>query len=381
MANSLDGPLIILVAVWICALIAIAGARFASQSKFLLDNPNHRSSHTSATSKAGGIPIIAAWLAGLFVVGTFVSDPQITMRAYQIGAVAGLALLLGALDDYFTLSPVLKLMGQFSIAWIFVSVIGPLIIVPAPFVGEIELNSTGSFVTAIWIVVFMNAYNFMDGANGIAAGCAIMGLSGLCVIAAFSGATFLSVTILLLAVGIYGFLPFNLMKGRLFMGDNGSQSVSFLIAAFAVMLTSTTTGRVSAYVVPMIFLPFLFDVFFTLTHRVARRQNIADGHREHIYQLLLRFDYSHEKVAAIYIALTAISTAAAVLMLALAPGEQWIAPILLCFGFSGGALIIYNKAREAGFFVYGLIEGVAGDEVETPEDSETDWNGSERAAE
>ena len=350
MTNSLDGPLITAVAAWIVFLVSLTGSRFASRSSNLPDHPNHRSSHQRVTSKAGGLAIIGAWLAGMFVVGSFSGILDTAGQALRLSGLAFLALALGFADDRIHLPPSWKLIGQFVIAALFVAAFSPLQSAPAPFLGDVMLGVVGILITILWIVAFMNAFNFMDGANGLAAGSAVVGLCGFCVIAGFSGAPFAAIAGFLLAVAAMGFMPSNLYRGALFMGDNGSQAVSFLIAALAVLASNSSVGRISALIVPVIFMPLLFDVFWTLLSRIMRRQNILTAHREHIYQLLIRTGSSHIRVSIIYMTLTAFSTAAAILMLTLAPAFQWITPAILCFLFAMGASKVHAKARREGLF-------------------------------
>lgn len=350
MTNPLEGPMVIGVGAWIAYLIAVAGSRFAARSKRLRDHPNHRSSHTQPTPKTGGLAIVAAWLAGLFIIGVFSGSPQTTGQAALLGAMALCALGVGLADDLFDMSPLWKFAGQFAVAGLFIAFFAPLQGAPVPFVGYAELGLAGVFLTVFWFAVFMNAYNFMDGANGLAAGSAAVAMCGFCVIAAFSGAPFAAACAFLLAVALFGFLPVNLRRGRLFMGDNGSQAISFIIAALAVIAANASEGRVSALVIPVIFLPFLFDVAVTLTHRAIRRQNILSAHREHVYQLMIRMGASHTSAAVAYMAMTALSTAAAILMLALPAESQWLAPAALAIVFAVAAFAVYRKALAAGLF-------------------------------
>lgn len=349
MANSLEGPMVIGVAAWIAYLASVAGSRFASQLKTLRDHPNHRSSHTHPTPKTGGIAIIGAWLCGMFVLAAFIADGEITLRAALLGVLAICALAVGLVDDLFTASPWFKFAGQFAVASVFAAAFSPLVGAPVLFAGYLEFNPViGYLVTVFWFVAFMNAYNFMDGANGLAAGVAAVAMCGFCVIAAFSGEVFTAAVSFLLAAALFGFMPVNMKRGRLFMGDNGSQAIGFIVAALAVITTNLSDGRVSALVAPVIFLPFLMDVTATLMHRVIRKQNVLTAHREHGYQLMMRLGASHTEVAIAYMGLTAISTAGAIIMLALPASLQWIVPAVLFIVFAIPAARIYRQAREAG---------------------------------
>lgn len=349
MANSLEGPMIIGVAAWIAYLVSAAGSRFAAQLQTLRDHPNHRSSHTRPTPKTGGLAIVGAWLAGMFVLAVFLSDNDITTYAAFLSGLAVCALGLGLADDLMNASPYLKFAGQFAVAALFAALFAPLAAAPIPFAGYVELAPVVGFVlTVLWIVAFMNAYNFMDGANGLASGSAAAAMCGFCVIAAFSGEAFAAASAFLLAAALFGFLPVNMKRGRLFMGDNGSQAVGFVIAALTVLAANLSDGRVSALVLPVIFLPFLMDVAATLVHRAVRGRNVLSAHREHVYQLMMRLGASHTQVAVTYMGLTSISVAAAILMLALPAGWQWLAPAGLAAVFAYPASRVYRAAAREG---------------------------------
>jgi len=124
----------------------------------------------------------------------------------------------------------------------------------------------------------------------------------------------------------------------------------FIVAALAVIAANGSDGRASALVAPVIFLPFLMDVAVTLAHRAIRKQNILSAHREHLYQLMLRLGATHVEVAVIYMGLTAISTAAAIVMLALPGAWQWLAPALLAAVFAVPAARVYRRAVRAALF-------------------------------
>ena len=357
MANALEGPMIIAVAAWLAYLVSAAGSRFAAQLRALRDHPNHRSSHTRPTPKTGGIAIIGAWLTGMAVLAAFAPEREIVSHTALLAALAAGALALGFADDALNLSPLFKFAGQLGLAALFAAWFGPLAAAPVPFVGYVDLApAVGFALTALWIVAFMNAYNFMDGANGLAAGSAAVALCAFCVIAGFSGAFFAAAAAFLLASALFGFLPVNLKRGRLFMGDNGSQAVGFVVAALGVIAANASDGRASALVMPVIFLPFLMDVAVTLAHRAARGQNVLSAHREHAYQFLIRLGASHAQTAVAYMGLTALSAAAAILMLVLPGAWQWLAPAALAALLAVPALRLYRDALRAGLLPGGGLE-------------------------
>jgi UDP-N-acetylmuramyl pentapeptide phosphotransferase/UDP-N-acetylglucosamine-1-phosphate transferase len=168
----------------------------------------------------------------------------------------------------------------------------------------------------IWIVAVMNAYNFMDGIDGIAGG--TVALNAL-FLAALVGASGLGAGLAALAAAVVGFMMWNISPARVFLGDSGSHFVGFFLGAVA-LYTEPVGGPgvphrpyLAFVVAAAVFAPFLFDTAFTLVRRTAARKNIFAAHREHIYQRITPDPAKHRQVSNVYFALSTISGLAAVL--------------------------------------------------------------------
>ncbi|MEL7489743.1 MAG: hypothetical protein AAGJ73_03410 [Pseudomonadota bacterium] len=346
----------------VCAAALLAFAvshllsRACSRQDYLPDHPNGRSSHGEVTPRSGGIAIMAGWVCGAVIVACFIDDISMTADLLKLSALGIFVLLIGFIDDRYSLSPLYKLAGQFAVAALFVWAFGGVTTAPLPIVGDFGLGPASVFVSIFWIVAFMNAYNFMDGAHGIAATAAIIVLAALAIATMKAGGGLVGVAGVLLAVSLIGFLRVNFPQGRLFMGDNGSQSVSLLIAGFALIAANKSDGAVSPLFVPTAMMPFLYDVAFTLGHRAGRRQNVLSAHNEHLYQLLIRQGVSHVRVTAFYASLTALSTAAAIMMLRAPASSQWMFPTLLAVLFVPASLALFLKCRREGYFTKTVVE-------------------------
>ncbi len=353
-------PFIFACAGAVAVAVAYGGSLFAAQARRLLDHPNERSSHATATPRIGGAAIMAGWVAGAFVICAFAGDIDAAGKLARLALCGMLAFALGYADDRMSFSPVWKLSGQVVIAALFVIFFAPLKAAPLPWAGEIAIPAAvGVPLTMLWIAGFMNAFNFMDGANGMAGGAAAVGLAWFAVMASFTGAPALAVAALLLALSSAAFLPENLLRGKLFMGDNGSQALGFFIAAFAVLGVNWTDWRLSALVVPVIFLPFIFDVTWTLISRFIRKQNVFEAHREHFYQLIMRLGGSHARVAVIYMSLISFSAGAAIFMLALPASLHWLTPLALSLVFAAGGVVIYRQAGRKALLASPALSGAA----------------------
>jgi UDP-N-acetylmuramyl pentapeptide phosphotransferase/UDP-N-acetylglucosamine-1-phosphate transferase len=168
----------------------------------------------------------------------------------------------------------------------------------------------------VWVVALVNAYNFMDGIDGIAGGTAILNALFL---ATLVGTTGLRACLAVLAAAVAGFLVWNISPARIFLGDSGSHFVGFFLGAVALYTEpvgepGSPYGPYLAFLVAAaIFTPFLFDTAFTLVRRATARKNIFAAHREHVYQRITPDPASHRQVSIVYFAFSALAGIAAVL--------------------------------------------------------------------
>ena len=352
---SLDFSLTLFAAVALTLVAAYAGSMLAMRSQALLDDPNDRSSHEHAVSRAGGVAMLVATIAGLFVIAVFTSDNEVQRTAFQFLVLGAFAGGVGLADDHLNLSAPIKFGGQLAVAVLFIWWVGPLSQAALPVVGIVDLGWGGAVITIFWIVAFLNVFNFMDGVNGIAAAAAAIGLALFALVAGQGGVSAVSAVAIITLAAALGFLPANVLRGRLFMGDCGSHFLAFMIAGLAVLAANASDGRVNPLLMPTIFLPFIIDVAFTLTHRIMRKQNILVAHREHIYQLILRRGASHATVAALYAGAIAFCAAGAIVMLTLPPAWMWTAPAII-----GALLVIVAMRIYAAAKANGMVDEPAG---------------------
>ncbi|CAN5598020.1 glycosyltransferase family 4 protein [soil metagenome] len=232
----------------------------------VLDMPNHRSSHVQPTVRGGGVACLAAllvvWL-GATVSG--VEMPHLSLMAAAVLAGVGLA------DDIWGLPSAGRLLAQ---------------VVVGVALGA-ALGGPGTMLLgALAFPVGVNAVNFMDGINGITG--LTVSAWAIVVLVAGSGSTGPAATLLAaLALGqAMGFLPWNVPRARMFLGDSGSYLFGALIAG-AVLESHTSASTGSAWLVVIAPLTiYLFDTGFTLLRRAGKRAPLLAAHREHLYQRL-----------------------------------------------------------------------------------------------
>jgi UDP-N-acetylmuramyl pentapeptide phosphotransferase/UDP-N-acetylglucosamine-1-phosphate transferase len=284
----------------VALVLAPALVRFAI-GRNLLDVPNARSSHEVPTPRLGGLAVIA----GVWAAAPFISETFLFLAA------ATLAGLVGVLDDFVDLPFWLKAAGQATVAFILLFLVPPPISLAAGPLWPVAL-----LFGVVWVVALVNAYNFMDGIDGIAGGTAILNALFL---ATLVGTTGLRACLAVLAAAVAGFLAWNISPARIFLGDSGSHFVGFFLGAVALYTEpvgepGSPYGPYLAFLIAAaIFTPFLFDTAFTLVRRATARKNIFAAHREHVYQRITPDPASHRQVSIVYFAFSALAGIAAVL--------------------------------------------------------------------
>ena len=255
-------------------------------ARLALDVPNERSLHGAPTPRTGGL--------GLFL------GAAITWIATGGGALAYLALLTAAvsaiffIDDVRSLSVGVRFASQFmaAIGFAIASGLQPLLLVPLLILG---------------IVWSMNLYNFMDGANGLAGGMAVVGFGTYALAATAAGAGDLAVVSAITAGAALGFLAWNFDPARIFLGDAGSIPLGFLAAAIGLLGWQQS---VWPFWFPLlVFSPFVVDATLTLVRRALRGEKVWEAHKVHYYQRLVGLGWSHRRMA---LAEYAVMVAAAV---------------------------------------------------------------------
>jgi UDP-N-acetylmuramyl pentapeptide phosphotransferase/UDP-N-acetylglucosamine-1-phosphate transferase len=301
-AMSADATVFAAGAVATAALTELA-RRYALRRE-LLDHPGYRRSHTRTTPRGGGIAPVLALLAGGGVLLAIDPSSQADLGICLLGlaSVAG----IGWLDDHRPLPAWLRLLVHLLAAWA-----ASLALIGMP---QTTLQIGWIAIATIAVAGLVNAWNFMDGIDGLAASQA-----GLITIALVIGAgsagwwldgTWRGFGWLLLAA-VLGFLPFNVPRARIFLGDVGSGALGFVVAC--LLLRAVVAGGLAWPLAVLLPSAFLIDAGLTLGLRVARGKRWWRPHREHLYQWLVRSGRSHVQVTSAY-ALWTVAVAAVAIM-------------------------------------------------------------------
>lgn len=283
----------------VATLLLTAVARAYALRRRLLDTPGERRSHRVVTPRGGGIAIVAVVLPVMVWLGLADgASPVLLLGACGLGLVAG----IGWIDDHRPLSPWGRLVVHALSAGLLAA---GLALTGAP------LWSTAIvFLLALGLI---NAWNFMDGIDGIAATQAIAVAATLMLLGVGVEAVLLASV---LAAACAGFLPWNFPKARIFLGDVGSGALGYLLACVFALGASSRPVELLVMLLP--FSAILIDASLTLLSRIITGQRFWMPHTQHLYQRCVQAGWSHAKVMSGYLIWSMLS-----LVLALA---MWDAP-------------------------------------------------------
>jgi Fuc2NAc and GlcNAc transferase len=250
----------------------------------LPDHPSARSSHLRVTPSGGGLVLVViSCLAALF------SNPTSGSVGHTLLIALPLA-ILGIVDDRFDLPAVLRYVFQALTA------VGLVLISPLP------LHVTWLTVPLLLfaITAIINFTNFMDGLDGLVAGCMAVAMSA----AAYELAA--PWPIWALVGALLGFLLWNWSPAKVFMGDVGS---TFLGAVFAALLLQATSWS-EALGLLLVATPLLGDAFVCVPRRLLAGQRVFQAHKLHLFQRLHQAGWPHARVSSLYITATAVLASA-----------------------------------------------------------------------
>jgi len=265
--------------------------RFAL-SHGLIDVPNARSSHATATPRAGGLAIVLATSAGLLALGAL-GAASARLLSILVGG-GGVMAFLGFLDDrrrlhHGTKFAVHLLVAASTVIW--AGGLPDLLLLH----HTVHLGWGGDVIAVVAIVWVINLFNFMDGIDGVAASEAVFVLvAAACLMSICGVSADLSYADLVLGAACLGFLPWNWAPARIFMGDVGSGYVGYAIAVLA--LAAAQQSPAALWVWLILGGVFFVDATVTLLKRVLRGERVYEAHRSHAYQWLARRWGSHARV-------------------------------------------------------------------------------------
>jgi UDP-GlcNAc:undecaprenyl-phosphate GlcNAc-1-phosphate transferase len=257
-----------------------------------VDRPDERRLNRRPIPRLGGLAIFL----GVVVPAIAFLDLSGESRGVLLGA--AVATVVGAVDDFRGLTPLVKLGGQLA-----ASAIPPVFGVwidhfTFPFLGVVDLPGwVGVPLSMIWIVAVMNMVNFLDGLDGLAAGvCAIAGTT-FAVLALSLGKADPAILSAVVAGACLGFLRHNFFPARIFMGDSGALCLGFILASASIQgLLKTASTVVLLFPLLVLAVPII-DTSFVVARRLKHNRPIYAADRGHLHHRFLNIGFSQRRAA------------------------------------------------------------------------------------
>src|SRR5687767_303975 len=294
-------PIIVFFLLIILSYLGVSFIRRLALRHQIIDQPKERSSHSLPMPRGGGLAIVV-----LVLVTSLWFANETDLRRSLIYIVLGAILAwVGWRDDLYSLSPNFRFLVQGLVAIISILVMGYFRVVRIPMFGDVDLGIIGIVITFLWIIGMINAYNFMDGIDGMAGGVALS--AGLCWMVLSSNVhnSFVFWVALSIAASSLGYLGHNWPPAKIFMGDVAS---TFLGYSFAVLpLVAADQSGDALTVGTLLMWTAIIDPGATFIGRLIRRENIFSRHRSHLFQRLVMSGYKQGAVSFLYILLTLLA--------------------------------------------------------------------------
>ncbi|WP_300080084.1 MraY family glycosyltransferase [Propioniciclava sp.] len=356
--------LVLLVAAGVTYLVASLARRLALRFNAVA-LVRDRDVHTKPVPYFGGLAMLAGTTAALIVATNlpWLGRFELVQRdAWAVFWASALICTVGVLDDMVELGALAKFAGQVLAAGIVVLNGLKIYWIPLPD-RIISLDDVTSIAVAVFVILFcVNAINFMDGLDGLAAGVVGIGAAAFFVYAyllSFEQELVRATTSSLLTVALVGicvgFLPHNVHRARMFMGDSGSMLLGFLLATSMISLTGqldpsridpTGNALISAYL-PLILpvaamaLPFL-DLVSAYIRRTIAGRLWFQADKQHLHHRMLTLGHSHRAAVSLLWLWSAV-IAFGVVIIGLT--DTWWSYVLLAGGLAFAALLTFRPGR------------------------------------
>jgi UDP-GlcNAc:undecaprenyl-phosphate/decaprenyl-phosphate GlcNAc-1-phosphate transferase len=291
--------------------VAIPSIIHLAQSKNLMDEPGERRSHTVRTPSLGGIAIFSGILFSVIMWTPFnhFGDLQYILCSFII------IFLIGVRDDIIAISPYKKLAGEFLAAVILVFKANIKLTSLYGIFGIYNLPVPVSIILSLFtIIVIINAFNLIDGINGLAGSVALL-------ICLTLGTWFFLINRLEIAMvafstsgAIVAFLKYNITPAKIFMGDTGALLLGLVCCILTILFIETNNELTTspykfpsapALAVATLIFP-LFDTLRVFVLRIMEGKSPFSADRNHIHHLLIDYGFSHSKATLIILAVSGL---------------------------------------------------------------------------
>ncbi len=337
------------IAAFLLSLLLTPLFRNLFRSVGLVDSPDQdRKRHARAVPRVGGIPILLAYAGACLLLlvmplqGGELVHGAIPLARKLIPAVL-VVFAVGLIDDLIGLKPWQKLAGESFAAglavWAGLHLTG---------LGHFQIGPVPAIVlTVFWLVVCTNAFNLIDGIDGLAAGIGLFATVTTFLAAMLHGHYPLALATAGLAGALLGFLVFNFNPASIFLGDSGSLSIGFLLGCYGI-IWSQKTATLLGMTAPMMALAIpLLDTTLAVARRLLRGRPVFAADRGHIHHKLLERGLSPRRAALVLYGLCGLG--AALSLLQSLASKQYAGPIVVLF-----CVAAWVGVERLGYVEFGL---------------------------
>ena len=339
------------------SLLLVPAVREYAQRKEITDQPGGHKSHSAPVPYLGGVAMVLAFSAAMFVgvvvrrssqfdgrevrltIGNLLAQGDGLVR--ELIVVLGLALIfsaMGLIDDLRGLSPWLRFAVGLGIAVTLVAY-GIRLQSPLPDAADVLLS-------VVWILGITNAFNLLDNIDGLAAGTAAVAATTFFLIALFNDQDYSALLAIGLAGAMLGFLRSNFHPATIYMGDAGSLFIGFLMAYLGLKMRTTVTE------IPQLFAPLVvlgvavLDTTMVVVSRLRRGVSPFTGGQDHLSHRLRRLGLSvRRSVSTLLLASVALGGLAVALSDAPATVGYWLLAAAVLSGVMATVLLTTKVAR------------------------------------
>jgi len=313
---------------FLIALVLTPICRDVFRSYGVVDQPDGaRKVHRYPIPRVGGMAIAISYLLSYMMVRPETGSPlaqQISL-VWRLLPGAAVAFSVGLLDDLFDLRPWIKLLGQLAAAGL--ACLGGVRILS---IGGAPTNAWWNIpLTILWVLVCMNAFNLVDGLDGLAAGAGLFAIVTVFAAALIQHNMILAVATFPLAGALLAFLCYNFNPATIFLGDSGSLLIGFLLGCYAAIWTNKS-ATLLGMTAPLMALSIpLLDVALAIARRFLRRQPIFTADRAHIHHRLLDRGFTPRRVVLVLYGLCGLAAALSLLQSVM---HSYTGAFILLFG-------------------------------------------------
>jgi len=287
-----------------------------------VDIPKNRSSHTIPTTRLGGLGISASMVFSYLMF--------LPLNNFAWAFLAGLLVIIvtGLVDDLVTIGSRWKFVGQIVAAVLFILLGGGTLVHLGDFVGggEITLGVFAIPFTIFCMVGAMNAFNLSDGLDGLAGGTTLIASVFFTYFSWKVGAVDLLLVCVALLGALIGFLRYNSYPAKLFMGDCGSLTLGYVLAALLVSGSQREGTHLPLVIWAMVLALPLLDTLLVMARRVRYGHSPFLPDRTHLHHRLMDLGFAHPAVVAV---MYAVMTCFGVLAIAMRGYPDWYGFILI----------------------------------------------------